>query len=82
MEGVDSLFTETVWTNIEPRVTDPALRASIEGPTYSKLPPMNILPPSRRRYASYSEALKLVHVVGIHNLYAAYFLGDVKKIGG
>jgi len=26
--------------------------------------------------------VKLVNVVGIRNLYAAYFQGDVKKIGG
>ena len=30
---------------------------------------------SLRRYASYTEALRLVDLVGIENLYAAYFLG-------
>ncbi len=82
IEGVDSLFTETVWSNVEPRVNDPALRKKIEGPTYAKLPPMKVKPASRRRYPSYTEAVKLTNIVGIRNVYAAYFLGDIKKIGG
>jgi hypothetical protein len=39
-----------------------------------------VKPASRRRYPSYTQAIKLVNVVGIRNLYAAYFLGDVDKI--
>jgi hypothetical protein len=35
-----------------------------------------------QRYASYPNAVKLVAVVGPRNLYAAYFYGDVEKIGG
>jgi hypothetical protein len=41
-----------------------------------------VQPASQRRYDSYPEAVKLVNVVGIRNLYAAYFKGDVAKIGG
>src|SRR5258708_38133897 len=82
VEGVDSLLDEIVWSAVEPHVTDQALRNDVEGPAFSTLPPMKVLPASRRRYASYAQALKLVNIVGIRNLYAAYFLGDVKKIGG
>jgi hypothetical protein len=81
-EGVDSLLDETVWSAVAPHVSDPALRSDVEGPVYSALPPMNVAPASRRRYPSYAEAVKLVNIVGIRNLYAAYFLGDVKKIKG
>jgi hypothetical protein len=80
MEGVDSFLSEIVWTNVEPRIND--LRPKIEGPTYSTLPPIPIVPPSRRRYPSYSEALRVVNIVGVRNVYVAYFMGDVKKIGG
>ncbi|MDR0792149.1 MAG: DUF4157 domain-containing protein [Chitinophagaceae bacterium] len=80
IEGVDTLLDEVVWNAVAPRVTEPSLRAAVEGPTYSKLPPIAVKPASRRRYASYTEAVKLVNIVGIRNLYAAYFLGDVDKI--
>lgn len=80
VEGVDSLLDEVVWANVAPRVNDPALRTDVEGATYAAQPPITVRPASRRRYASYSQALKLVNIVGIRNLYAAYFLGDVDKI--
>jgi hypothetical protein len=80
IEGVDSLLSEIVWTNVEPRIQQ--LRPLIEGPAYAKLPPLKmIMPPAQRRYPSYAEALRLVQVVGVRNVYAAYFMGDVKKIG-
>lgn len=82
IEGVDSFLDEVVWENVAPRVNDPALRVAVEGPENAKLDPIKVLPASRRRYDSYAEAVKLVNVVGIRNLYAAYFQGDVKKIGG
>jgi hypothetical protein len=82
IEGVDSLFDEIAWENVAPRVNDPKLREAVEGPAYAKLKPITVQPASRRRYSSYAEAVKLVNVVGIRNLYAAYFQGDVKKIGG
>lgn len=80
VEGVDSLLDEVVWSAVAPHVTDQKLRDDVEGPEYSGLPPINVFPASRRRYASYAQAIKLVNIVGIRNLYAAYFLGDVKKI--
>lgn len=82
IEGVDSLLTEIVWSNVAPRVTDTALRESIEGLVYSKLPPITVKHASRRRYASYSEAIKVANIVGIRNLYVAYFLGKVDRLGG
>ncbi|MFK4501129.1 hypothetical protein ABIF86_005420 [Bradyrhizobium japonicum] len=82
IEGVDSLFDEIVWENVAPRVNDSRLREAVEGPAYAKLKPITVKPASRRRYASYAEAVKLVNIVGIRNLYAAYFQGDVAKIGG
>jgi hypothetical protein len=80
IEGVDSLLDEIVWANVAPRVKDPVLRVQVEGPAYSALPPISVAPASRRRYPSYTQAVKLVNVVGVRNLYAAYFLGDVSKI--
>jgi hypothetical protein len=80
-EGVDSLLTETVWSNVASRVAEPALRRQIEGPIDSKKPRIDVPSVSARRYESYDQAIKLVNIVGIRNLYAAYFLGDVEKIG-
>ncbi len=81
IEGVDSYLDEVVWSNIQPKVNDPALRAEIEGPVDSLKPPIHIEPASRRRYESYTQAIKLVSIVGPRNLYAAYFLGETEKIG-
>ena len=82
IEGVDSLLTEVVWSGIEPRVNDPALRAQVEGPANAALAPVRVPHAGQQRYPSYTEALKLVDLVGIRNLYAAYFLGLVDRIGG
>ncbi|WP_441237661.1 eCIS core domain-containing protein [Bradyrhizobium sp. 930_D9_N1_4] len=82
MEGVDNLLDEVVWENVAPRVQDPALRLAVEGPVYAKEEPINVISASRRRYPSHAEAMKLVGIVGIRNLYAAYFQGDIDKIGG
>jgi Domain of unknown function (DUF4157) len=82
IEGVDSLLTEIVWDAIEPRVGDQALREQIEGPTNAAEPAIRVPHPAQRRYPSYTEALRLVDLVGIQALYAAYFLGLVDRIGG
>ena len=37
---------------------------------------------SRRRYATYTEAVRLVNIVGFRNVVVAYFKGDVETIGG
>jgi hypothetical protein len=81
IEGVDSLLTEIVWSGIEPRVNEPGLRTQVEGPANAALPPVHVPHAGQQRYPSYTEALRLVDLVGIRNLYAAYFLGLVDRIG-
>jgi len=82
IEGVDSLLTEIVWDAVEPRVGSQELREAVEGPTNAALPAIRVPDASARRYPSYSEALRLADLVGIRNIYAAYFLGLVDRIGG
>jgi hypothetical protein len=82
IEGVDTLLAETVWSDVEPRVGQRELRLAVEGPEYADLDPIHVPGPEIRRYGSYAEAVRLSEVVGIANIYAAYFLGDVSKIGG
>jgi hypothetical protein len=76
--GVDCVLDEVVWARVEPQVKDPGLREVVEGVSNSKLPPIEVPPPGR--YPSYPEAMRLVGLVGIENLYAAYFLGLVDRI--
>ena len=80
IEGATSLLTEVVWESVEPRLN--TLRAAVEGPDYAGLPAITVPHPSRRRYSSYTQVLALVDIVGHENLYAAYFLGLVDRIGG
>jgi hypothetical protein len=82
IEGTDSFLTEIVWSKTKSKTADPALRAKVEGAAYSGLPfDASVIPPIyNRRYASYAQAVKLVNVVGIRNLYAAYFMGKVELI--
>lgn len=84
IEGIDSYLTEIVWTQALPRASLPEVRGAVE-PEYLKkgLPfDPSLLPAvAHRRYANYDKAAKLVSIVGIKNLYAAYFLGDIAAIG-
>jgi peptidoglycan hydrolase-like protein with peptidoglycan-binding domain len=82
IEGVDSALTEIVWTNVEPRASSPALRAAVEGAAYASLPfdPAAVPDIKDQRYASYAQAMRLIDIVGIRNLYAAYFLGRTDLI--
>lgn len=84
MEGVDSLLTETVWANVSGRVSEPTLRQAVEGTAYASQPfnPSVIPSIEDQRYSSYAQAKNLVNIVGINNLYAAYFLGQVDLIRG
>jgi len=85
IEGVDSLLTETVWTHAKPRASLPEVRKKVEPEAFNKGEPFDasLLPDvTHRRYATYPNAVRLVSVVGTRNLYAAYFYGDVKLIGG
>lgn len=82
IEGVDSLLDEIVWQDARRHVAEPAIRAKVEGPVYSALPFDSRVVPQvfQRRYGSYTQAVKLINVVGIRNLYAAYFKGKVDLI--
>lgn len=85
IEGVDSLLTETVWDHAKPRASLPDVRQKVEPDAYNNGEPFDasLLPDiTSRRYPSYPNAVRLVSVVGTRNLYAAYFYGDVKLIGG
>jgi hypothetical protein len=78
IEGVDCVLDEVVWARLEPKVGDPGIRTVVEGEAHAKLPTIDVSPPSR--YESYAEAFRLVGLVGIQNVYAAYFLGLVDRI--
>jgi hypothetical protein len=83
VEGMASALAEIAWTNVAPKVSTKALREKVEGVTFAALPfdPTTIPEMSDRRYASFDQAMKLVNVVGLPNVYAAFFLGDTKLIG-
>lgn len=78
IEGVDEVFTLMVWARLAPNAKDPALRRAVEGATDAALPPLAVPPPTT--YDAYGEAIRLVELVGIGNVMAAYFLGLVDRI--
>jgi hypothetical protein len=61
-------------------VVDTALRKKIEGPYYDAGEPAPAA--SFGIYPSIAQAEQVVSIVGIRNAEAAYFKGDVSKIGG
>ena len=77
-EGADSVWTETVWSEVEPHAGERELRQEFLGEyaDLEQIPPPSI---TEHRYRSYAVATKLIRAVGILNLYAAYFLGDVPE---
>lgn len=84
IEGVDSLFTEITWTNAKPRASTKEVREQVEPDAVKAGEPFDssLLPTEpEARADTYPNAVKLVNVVGIRNLYAAYFQGKVKLIG-
>jgi len=85
IEGVDSLLTETVWDHARPRASLPEVRQKVEPNAFHNGEPFDasLLPDiTSRRYSTYPNAVRLLATVGTRNLYAAYFYGDVKLIGG
>lgn len=78
IEGVDEVFTLMVWAKLASNAKDPKLREAVEGKTDAALPPLDVPPPST--YEAYAEAIRLVELVGIRNVMAAYFLGLVDRI--
>jgi hypothetical protein len=80
IEGVDDVFTGMVWSRIAAKATKPALREQVEGKAYAALPPIDL--PEPTHYASIEEAHRLIALVGLPNVVAAYFLGLVDRIRG
>jgi hypothetical protein len=83
IEGMTSVLTEVVWANVRTHIGSPALRTKVEGPAFAALPLVPAVVPdivTEERYPSYEQAIEVVSVVGIRNVYAAYFLGRVELI--
>jgi hypothetical protein len=83
VEGMCSVVTEIAWSNIVPKVSTTALREKVETPAFAADPfdPSTVPEIFNRRYPSFDQAMKLVNLVGIRNVYAAFFLGKVELIG-
>lgn len=77
VEGFCDFFT----LNVRKTVTvDGALRAKVEGPYHDAAAP---LPAVRSGvYPSHAQAEQVVSIAGVRNAAAAYFLGEVDKLGG
>ena len=80
IEGVDEVFAGMVWQHLAPQADEEKLRIAVEGKAAAKLPALKI--PAPGHYESFDEAMRLVQLVGIRNLMAAYFLGAVDRIRG
>lgn len=80
VEGVTEFLTLNVISVVNP--AEPALRKAVEGDDYDE----DAGPPEIHRGGGYQaeadRAEKLVSVVGVHNLYAAYFVGQTQLVGG
>jgi hypothetical protein len=83
VEGMASVLAEIAWTNVAPHVSDQSLRDKVESVPLAAAPFNSTTVPefSNRRYPSFDQAMKLVNVVGIKNVYAAFFLGKTDLIG-
>ncbi len=77
IEGMCDFFTENVRATVN--ITD-ALRKKVEGPYYDGAQPVPSVTPDV--YGSRVQAEQAVAIVGIRNAEAAYFKGDVARIGG
>lgn len=80
IEGMTSLLTEVAYSNIDP--SDHLLRTQVEGEDLGRLPFDDATVPdiTSGRYEQYNRALAMVGVVGLPNVYAAYFLGRIELI--
>lgn len=62
---------------------DPALRKAVEGDDYDEdADPPDTIHRSGGYQAAADRAEQLVSVVGVHNLYAAYFVGQTQLLSG
>jgi hypothetical protein len=80
-EGVTEFLTVNVLSVVNP--AEPALRKAVEGDDYDEdADPPDTIHRSGGYQAAADRAEKLVSVVGVHNLYAAYFVGQTQLVGG
>lgn len=80
-EGVTEFLTRNVLSAIDP--AEPALRKAVEGDDFEEdAPPPDAVGRGGGYQAEADRAEKLVSVVGVHNLYAAYFVGQTELVGG
>jgi hypothetical protein len=79
-EGVTSVLTEVAWSNVDP--ANQLLRNAVEGEEVAQLPFDAATVPdiADQRYEEYGRALAMVGIVGLPNVYAAYFLGRTELI--
>lgn len=77
-EGVVEYFTHTV---LDAVTYNDRLRTAVEGPDFHEDGVEHPIP-GYRGYPERANAEKLAGVVGARNVIAAFFLGDVEKIGG
>ncbi len=77
-EGVVEYFTHTVLESIN--YADADLRRVVEGEFHD--PDVTDPVPTYHGYTERANAEKLAGVVGARNVMAAFFLGDVEKVGG
>jgi hypothetical protein len=62
---------------------EPALRKAVEGDDHDEdAQPPDAIGRGGGYQAEADRAEKLVSVVGVHNLYAAYFVGQTELVGG
>ena len=80
-EGVTEFLTRNVLSDVDPK--EPKLRKGVEGDDYdSDADPPEKDQIDRTGYqAEADRAEELVGVVGVHNLYAAYFVGQTHLVG-
>jgi hypothetical protein len=78
IEGVDEVFAGMVWQHIAPQAERADLRVAVEGKADATLPALRIEAPGH--YDSFDEAMRLVQIVGIRSLTAAYFAGAVDRV--
>ncbi|HEX8110046.1 MAG TPA: peptidoglycan-binding domain-containing protein [Kofleriaceae bacterium] len=80
-EGVTEFLTRNVLSAVDP--AEPALRKAVEGDDYdADADPADDIDRGGGYQAEADRAEKLVSVVGVHNLYAAYFVGQTQLVGG
>jgi hypothetical protein len=80
VEGGTSLYTDKVWNTVFPEEirNNDALRATVEG---SSLPFDETVIPTITHYRQIAQAREIESQVGEENLRAAYFLGQIERIG-